>query len=61
VSQHLKVLRDAGVLSGRRRGREMAYTIADEHIVHIAIDAIAHASEGRQAQRRAATSPQSSR
>jgi ArsR family transcriptional regulator len=62
VSQHLKVLRDAGVLTGRRRGREMAYTIADEHIVHIAIDAITHASEGRQAvQRRAATSPQRSR
>ncbi len=45
VSQHLKVLRDAGVLTGRRRGREIVYSIADEHVVHIALDAIAHASE----------------
>ena len=46
VSQHLKILKDAGVLSARRRGREIAYSIADEHVVHIAIDAIAHAAEG---------------
>jgi len=47
VSQHLKVLRNAGVLTGRRRGRETAYAIADEHVVHIALDAIAHAKEKR--------------
>ena len=46
VSQHLKVLKTAGVLTGRRRGREIAYAIADEHVVHIALDAIAHATEG---------------
>jgi DNA-binding transcriptional ArsR family regulator len=45
VSQHLKVLRSAGVLVGRRRGREIAYSIADEHVTHIALDAIAHATE----------------
>lgn len=45
VSQHLRVLRTAGVLAGRRRGREIAYSIADEHVVHIALDAIAHANE----------------
>jgi len=45
VSQHLKILKDAGVLSARRRGREIAYSIADEHVVHIALDAIAHAAE----------------
>jgi DNA-binding transcriptional ArsR family regulator len=45
VSQHLKVLRQAGVLSGRRRGREIAYSIADEHVVHIALDAVEHANE----------------
>jgi ArsR family transcriptional regulator len=45
VSQHLKVLRQAGVLTGRRRGREIAYVIADEHIVHIALDAVEHANE----------------
>ncbi len=46
VSQHLKILKNAHVLTGRRRGREIAYTIADEHIVHIALDAITHATEG---------------
>ncbi len=45
VSQHLKILRQAGVLTGRRRGREIAYSIADEHVVHIVLDAIEHASE----------------
>lgn len=45
VSQHLKVLKTAGVLTGRRRGREIAYSIADEHVTHIALDAIAHANE----------------
>ncbi len=47
VSQHLRVLKQAGVLTSRRRGREVAYSIADEHVVHIALDAITHASEGR--------------
>ncbi|MGQ0744565.1 MAG: ArsR/SmtB family transcription factor [Acidimicrobiales bacterium] len=47
VSQHLKVLKTAGILLGRRRGREIAYSIADEHVVHIAVDAIAHAEERR--------------
>jgi ArsR family transcriptional regulator len=47
VSQHLRVLRQAGVLTGERRGREIAYSIADDHVVHIALDAIEHASEGR--------------
>ena len=45
VSQHLKVLRGAGVLTGRRRGRETAYAIADEHVVRIALDAVEHAAE----------------
>jgi ArsR family transcriptional regulator, zinc-responsive transcriptional repressor len=46
VSQHLKVLKHAGVLTSRRRGREIAYAIADEHVIHIALDAITHANEG---------------
>jgi DNA-binding transcriptional ArsR family regulator len=47
VSQHLKVLKQAGVLTSQRRGREIAYTIADEHVAHIALDAITHANEGK--------------
>jgi DNA-binding transcriptional ArsR family regulator len=45
VSQHLRVLRGAGVVRGERRGREIAYSLTDEHIGHIVADAIAHARE----------------
>lgn len=47
VSQHLRVLRGAGVVKGSRRGREIAYTLVDEHIAHIVADAISHAGEIR--------------
>jgi ArsR family transcriptional regulator, zinc-responsive transcriptional repressor len=46
VSQHLRVLRGAGVVRGARRGREIEYRLTDEHIAHIVADAISHASEG---------------
>ena len=45
VSQHLRVLRGAGVVRGSRRGREIAYALTDEHIAHIVADAVSHASE----------------
>lgn len=45
VSQHLRVLRSERLVSARRRGREMAYTLADDHIAHIVTDAITHANE----------------
>ncbi len=45
VSQHLRVLRSAGVVRGQRRGREIAYTIADAHVAHIVADAVSHARE----------------
>ena len=47
VSQHLRVLRGAGVVSGARRGREIEYRLTDEHIAHIVADAISHAGESR--------------
>jgi DNA-binding transcriptional ArsR family regulator len=47
VSQHLRVLRGAGVVRGSRRGREIAYALTDEHIAHIVADAVSHASEPR--------------
>lgn len=47
VSQHLRVLRSAGVVSGSRRGREITYSLIDEHIAHIVADAISHAREAR--------------
>jgi len=49
VSQHLRILRAAGVVRGQRRGREIAYTLADEHVAHIVADAVLHAREPRPA------------
>ena len=46
VSQHLRVLRGANVAAGQRRGREIAYRLADDHITHIVLDAITHTDEG---------------
>lgn len=45
VSQHLKVLRSAGLVATTRRGREMVYRLADEHVSHVVRDAVAHAGE----------------
>lgn len=45
VSQHLRVLRMAGVVVGERRGREVAYSLADDHVAHIVADAVTHAQE----------------
>jgi len=45
ISQHLRVLRGAGVVRGSRRGREMEYTLTDDHIAHIVADAVSHANE----------------
>ncbi|GIE91107.1 putative ArsR-family transcriptional regulator [Actinoplanes regularis] len=47
VSQHLRVLRGAGVVRGVRRGREIAYSLVDEHIAHIVADAVSHTRENR--------------
>lgn len=45
VSQHLQVLRGARVVTGRRAGREVRYSLVDHHIAHIAGDAVTHAGE----------------
>ncbi len=45
TSQHLASLRDIGVVSATRHGREMHYEIADSHIAHIVGDAIAHVDD----------------
>jgi ArsR family transcriptional regulator len=45
VSQHLRVLRGAAVVSTRRRGREIAYSLIDDHLAHIAADAVRHSEE----------------
>ena len=45
ISQHLKVLKSAGVVDGERHGREVLYRLVDEHLSHIVVDAVAHAEE----------------
>jgi ArsR family transcriptional regulator, zinc-responsive transcriptional repressor len=45
ISQHLRVLKSAGVVYGERHGREVVYRLVDEHLAHIVVDAAAHAEE----------------
>jgi DNA-binding transcriptional ArsR family regulator len=45
LSQHLKVLRQAGLVTTTRRGTEITYQLADAHVGHIVNDAIRHSSE----------------
>jgi DNA-binding transcriptional ArsR family regulator len=47
VSQHLRTLREAKVIEGTRRGREIEYRLSDHHVLHVVQDAIAHALEPR--------------
>ncbi|GAB2756812.1 ArsR/SmtB family transcription factor [Amycolatopsis magusensis] len=47
ISQHLRVLKAAGVVHGERRGREVVYRLVDDHLAHIVVDAVAHVQEGR--------------
>lgn len=43
VSQHLRVLRAGHLVRAERRGREIAYSLADAHVAHIVHDAVVHA------------------
>ena len=47
ISQHLRVLKEAGVVRGERHGREVVYALVDDHLAHIVVDAVEHAEEGR--------------
>jgi DNA-binding transcriptional ArsR family regulator len=46
ISQHLRVLKAAGVVHGERHGREVVYRLVDEHLAHIVVDAVIHVEEG---------------
>ncbi|MDH6194847.1 DNA-binding transcriptional ArsR family regulator [Mycobacterium frederiksbergense] len=46
VSQHLRILKQAGVVASERAGREVLYRLVDHHLAHIVLDAVAHAGEG---------------
>jgi DNA-binding transcriptional ArsR family regulator len=45
VSQHLRVLRTSRIVTARRQAREIEYTLTDDHVAHIVLDAIRHAAE----------------
>lgn len=45
VSQHLRVLRAARLVRAGRRGREIEYALADDHVAHVVIDLLQHAGE----------------
>ena len=47
VSQHLRILRSAAIVRGERRGREVVYALADEHVARIVADAVEHVQEDR--------------
>jgi ArsR family transcriptional regulator len=47
ISQHLRVLKSAGVVHGERQGREVVYSLVDDHLAHIVVDAVAHVQEGK--------------
>ncbi|MGW0763506.1 ArsR/SmtB family transcription factor [Streptomyces sp. NPDC002814] len=45
VSQHLRVLRTSRIVTARRQARETQYSLTDDHVAHIVLDAIRHAQE----------------
>jgi ArsR family transcriptional regulator len=45
VSQHLRILKAAGVVAGERNGREVHYRLVDGHLAEIVLAAVAHAGE----------------
>lgn len=48
VSQHLRTLRETGLVVLTRSGREAIHALADTHVSHIVGDALAHAGEVQQ-------------
>ena len=43
VSQHLRILKAAGVVAGERSGREVMYRLVDHHLADIVVAAVTHA------------------
>ncbi|MCB9648232.1 MAG: winged helix-turn-helix transcriptional regulator [Deltaproteobacteria bacterium] len=54
VSQQLRLLRDLGVVRGRRQGRHVYYSLQDEHVRAVyatALSHVRHVPAGRRAKR----------
>lgn len=45
VSQHLRTLRQVGLVAATRSGKEVTYRIADRHVTHVIADALAYVQE----------------
>ncbi len=45
VSQHLRTLRQAGLVSATRIGKAVDYRLADRHVAHVIADALTHVQE----------------
>ncbi|MDA3022518.1 MAG: metalloregulator ArsR/SmtB family transcription factor [Actinomycetota bacterium] len=45
VSQHLRVLRLAKIITGNRNGKEIIYEVTDDHVSNIIRDALEHVYE----------------
>lgn len=45
VSHHLRLLRAARLVTADRRGKQIFYTIHDQHVAHVISDMIAHVNE----------------
>ena len=45
VSQHLRSLRQFGLVAATRNGKEVTYELADVHVSHVIADALAHVLE----------------
>lgn len=45
VSQHLRTLREAGLVAVDRQGRNSVYRLVDDHVAHVFLDALQHSRE----------------
>jgi len=45
ISQRLRVLRSENIIVRRRRGKHINYGLADQHVMDLVFNALAHASE----------------
>lgn len=45
ISQHLKVLREASLVSSERRGHEVVSSLVDDHVTHVFLDAWSHVQQ----------------
>jgi DNA-binding transcriptional ArsR family regulator len=45
ISQRLRVLRSENIIVRRRRGKHINYALADQHVMDLVFNALAHATE----------------